>query len=96
VTDQREPVDRELLAETIRLYGTAIEYRGQVFNPADVVVHTNGVTAAAKLSAVWSVLDRWRQSPQGVHHEAAPLVGQVIAALASGTDPACRAPNDGL
>ena len=66
MTGQREPVDRALLAETVRLYGMAIEYRGQVFNPAEVVVHINGVTDSAKLSAAYQVMLRWQARNRGL------------------------------
>lgn len=84
MTGQREPVDRELLAETVRVYGTAIEYRGQVFNPADVIVHTNGVTDSAKLSAAWQVMLRWQARNRGL--ETDRLFYEMANALTMGAD----------
>lgn len=83
MTDQREPVDRELLDETIRLFGMAVEYKGQVFNPAKVVVHTNGVTDAHRLSLVWAVVNRWsRPDCAPTEPEATQLLGEIREALA--------------
>lgn len=93
MTDQREPVDRDLLAETVRLYGMAIEYKGQLFNPADVVVHTNGVTDSAKLSAAWQVMLRWQARNRGL--EADRLFYEMADALRS-TPAAARTMADDL
>lgn len=81
----REPVDRELLADTIHLYGTAIEYKGQVFNPVDVFIHTNGTTDARRVSLIWSVVNRWtRPDCAPTTDEARQLLSEVREMLTGG------------
>lgn len=82
MTGPCEPVDRDLLAETVRLFGMAVEYKGQVFNPAEVMVHTDGVTDAHRLSLVWAVMNRWtRPDCAPTTDEATRLLGEIREAL---------------
>ena len=87
-THEREPVDCGLLTDTIRTFGMAIEYRGQVFNPMDVVVHTNGMTDIRRISLVWSVVNRWsRPDCAPTEPEAEQLLNEIREVLAVAPEP---------